>query len=276
MKLISYILLLAISSIAQDDFWSYCSRSYQSLYGFGQNTVEYFNDNVQLILNREENIKAEAKKDPLEHCVHKDVYGCVYKRKYLTNNFSDTLVIYFQGHWGGYRGVVPLNMRDKSIKHTINYYEIDKTYEKQLDPILISASSDAGFTVDEINAALKAASLPKNANIVLSSHSGGYVGLIKTLKYLDKKPYEFKIKKIIMLDNFYFSSYDSTLIKSFTDKGVECNGFLTEHNLSRYNQRFANQISNQDCLIDVKEDHFSTVNKCLFQYINNDHCDISN
>jgi hypothetical protein len=273
MKFTLFFLLFSFSAQAQD-IWGYCTRAGEALYSFGYSTAKILYDNTQIILSGEENLKAEAKKDHLEHCIHKDKYGCLYKRKYLYNYFSDTLIIYLRGHLPPYGGNVPDTYRDQSLREVIATYELHKTYDQLQDPMLISPSSDVGYTIDEINSAIKAASLPADANIILAAHSGGNVGLIKTLKYLGQKPYKFKVKKIIMLDNFYFSAEETPTIKKFISGGAECNGFLTVHNSARYNNRFQNQISSSDCTVDVKGDHYNTVNKCLVQYIKQDTCDV--
>jgi hypothetical protein len=77
---------------------------------------------------------------------------------------------------------VPKEARSASIEQVISAYGLDKTYEKQQDPLLISPSSDVAYTVDDIKNAIKAASLPENAFVILAAHSGGNVGLLQTLK----------------------------------------------------------------------------------------------
>ena len=129
--------------------------------------------------------------------------------------------------------------------------------------MLISSSSNVGFTIKEIENTIEAAGLPRDSKVILASHSGAYHGLDKTLKYLKRDSYDFRLVKIIMLDNFYFESSTTDLVKEYIDEGVECTGFLTAHNLERYKARFKTKISENVCPIQTKSNHFTAVNKCL-------------
>jgi hypothetical protein len=274
MKNVLILFVVFSFSASAQDLWSYCSQAANSISDLSQTFIGTLYNNVQTVLSGEENLKAEAKKAHLEHCIQKNEKGCLYKRKYLTNYFSYTLIIYFRGHWAAYGGVVPKDARSASIEQVISAYGLDKTYEKQQDPMLISPSSDVAYTVDDIKNAIKAASLPENAFVILAAHSGGNVGLLQTLKNLTNQDYKFSIQKISMLDNFYFDSKSTAIIKQFIIQGAECNGFLTLHNEERYKERFLKEIPPSDCNIDFKENHNTTVNKCLLQYISKNSCDI--
>ena len=217
------------------------------------------------------NRKIASYKDQLDNCVKKDIYGCLYMRQDDCNPNSDTLVIYLRGHWK-YKGYVPTHLRDQSLREVISTYELDKSYGRIQEPMLISSSSNVGFTVKEVDNVLAKAGLPINSNIIIAAHSGAYHGLDKTLKYFKKTKHFFKVKKIIMLDNFYFGTSTSSLIKEYVDAGAECNGFLTAHNQTRYNNRFKPYLNESECPIQKKKNHYTAVNKCLESYVKDNIC----
>ena len=211
----------------------------------------------------------QEKLGELKNCLDLNKYSCLYQKEKSTNS---TLVIYHRGHWASFKGDVPLDQRNNSLKQAIDFYELNKSHEQVESPFLISASSNIGFTIKEIESALLSANLAADSKVILASHSGGYVGLLKTLNYLKKSVYTFDISQIIMLDNFYFIKESTSLIKSFLDKGTKCSGYLTAHNSTRFKERFSSTVNSNQCSMKLKVNHNKGVNACLSDYIQTNDC----
>lgn len=207
----------------------------------------------------------------LSNCKVLNKNSCLY----LDNNITykdDTIVIYHRGFWGKYKGKVPTKLRKRSIKQALSKYDLNRSSDKLKIPFLVSTSSNVGFSIKEIESSIKKAKLKENAKVILASHSGGYLGLIKTLKNLKKGSYTFKIENIVMLDNFYFSSRSAGLLKEFFDKGVKCTGFYTEHNSKRLKSVLLKKVDSEVCSIEKRRGHNKSVNDCLVSYVNGEKC----
>jgi hypothetical protein len=203
------------------------------------------------------------------NCLDLNRYSCLYKKGETSNN---KLIIYHRGHWGDLGGNVPLDLRTRSLNQAINFYELGKSSQELEQTMLISSASIVGFTIKEIESALKKANLKKDSEVILVAHSGGYHGLLKTLNYLKKGFYNFKIKKIVMLDNFYFSKKSTEVIKEYFDQGVACSGFYTQHNEARLESRFLSSIDAETCKIEKRHAHNQSVNQCLVSYVLDKKC----
>lgn len=227
-----------------------------------QETIDVFHQTLNENLARQ-----------LKNCLVLDKNVCLYQ-----SNFSQVeknkLIIYFRGHWGEHRGEVPDSMRSSSLMQVINFYDLDKTANLLNQSFLITSSSHISFYADEIQGFLLEANFKEDSEVILVAHSGGYNGLFKTLKKFKNSelPYKFKLKKIILLDNFYFSESATNLYKEYFDQGVECSGFYTAHNEKRYQDRFLRKISKDVCPIEKRIEHNSSVNECLEKYVQGTSC----
>lgn len=208
----------------------------------------------------------------LANCKSLDKFSCLYMNSQIKTD-DNVLVIYHRGYWGKHKGNVPNNLRQKSIEQALSFYELDNASDKLKSPMLISTSSNVGFTVKEIESAIKKVRFEDNTKIILVAHSGGFEGLLKTLKYLKNEKYKFEIEKIVMLDNFYFNKGAASIFKEFMDKGVKCSGFLTKHNRERYKLRFKDVIAPNNCSVELRHGHNKSVNDCLAAYVKGDKCD---
>jgi hypothetical protein len=208
----------------------------------------------------------------LSDCKSLDKYSCLYQKSDVAYQ-NDAIVIYHRGFWGKHQGNVPIDLRQKSVEQALSFYDLGKSSEKLQKTMLISTSSNVGFTVKEIESAIRGVRLKENAKVILVSHSGGYLGLLKTLKYLKKDSYKFKIEKIVMLDNFYFNSSSSSIFKEYFDKGVKCTGFFTEHNSKRLKSRLLKSVGPGVCSIEKRRGHNKSVNQCLVGYVNGTKCE---
>lgn len=198
-----------------------------------------------------------------EYCNYFEHGFCVTRGSDIKN--SKAVLIYLRGHWN-YRGNVPTPELPNSIEQALNYYDLRKNQKKVNLPMIVSSSSHLSLNISK----LEELGVDDSKEIILASHSGGYLGLLYTLSNLKNSSY--KIKKIIMLDNFYFGKASTPLIKSYIDQGSECNGFYTQHNEARLEQRFLPEIPNELCPIQKKKYHNQDVNDCLAQYIQGESC----
>jgi hypothetical protein len=188
---------------------------------------------------------------------------CLMKDSDIKN--ANEVVIYLRGHWD-FRGYVPTPQWESSIEQVIPYYGLLASKNELGLPFLISSSSHLSFDTE----ILEGFGIDSSKELILASHSGGYHGLLNSLSKL--KNTDYKVKKIIMLDNFYFGAASTPLIKHFVDHGSECNGFYTQHNEERYTERFKSTLNYSLCPIQKKTQHNLTVNKCLTEYVLGESC----
>jgi hypothetical protein len=81
--------------------------------------------------------------------------------------------------------------------------------------------------------------------LTLSSHSGGFQGLVSLITTWDDS-LKSKVQKLNMDDNFYSSSMASTLKQAFSREKLIliCQGYYTAHAADRFNSNFGNFCPN--------------------------------
>lgn len=190
--------------------------------------------------------------------------ACYYVPAAAMNDPNPAVIVYFRGHTSAYGGIVPADQRVRSAQQAFTYYALGQNADALGMAILVTGSSDQAVPDTDIDA------LERTVNktfrrIILASHSGGYVGFKASL------PYNRKISRVVMLDNFYF---DSTLSKSVADVvsgGATCGGFHTPHTHASYEKDFKPYLT---CSIAMRreDEHNTAVNDCLDAFVDDRAC----
>jgi hypothetical protein len=173
------------------------------------------------------------------------------------------LLVYHRGWWNG-NGQIPPEQCDASAKQAFAFYQLDKAASAAGAVALVTCSSHLGVSPGDL-AALEKATDRKFSGTILAAHSGGYVGLGKTLDA------GVSTERIVMLDNFYLDQGLSKKIYSSVYGGAACTGFYTAHNKKGYETNFKPIVP---CDVDYHEDygHEGAVLKCLPTYVKKGSC----
>lgn len=162
--------------------------------------------------------------------------GCLLARE------SETLVVYFRGHVRGYPGHpgrVPQRFWAASARRVLTKNNYNLQRYKLKASLYATGSSHIGLSVDELLHLL----LETRADrLILAAHSGGYVGLHKTLNSLSVELKK-KVSGIWLLDNFYSpANTRKHLTRMFSGSFLRsrCLGYTTPHNHLRYQRYFKN------------------------------------
>ena len=194
-------------------------------------------------------------------CLEVRSTGCVY-----TPAAGDGgLLIYLRGWWGQYRGSVPARMRTVSARTIFREVGLQRVADRSGLTVLVTGSSDVAVLDADVKA-LERAARRKFSRVAVAAHSGGFVGLEATLQDLPA------IVRVVMLDDFYFDREPLTgLIAARVGSGAKCTGFVTTHNLDRWQKRFKPFV---ECPVDVfaDDEHTAAVGRCLGSYLDKTTC----
>ncbi len=193
--------------------------------------------------------------------------GCVYVPAKAAEDGSAPLMIYFRGWVKPWNGSVPVTERLKSSQTAFSSYGLDRAADAAGAVLLVTGSSDAAVLDADIDALEKQVGR-KISRLILSAHSGGYVGLNASL------PQKRAVARVIMLDDFYFNDGPDSLahrVALLVDKGAVCDGFYTPHNKDRWEQRFKPFLT---CPVEAfgPNDHDLKVKECLSGYATTGTC----
>lgn len=164
--------------------------------------------------------------------------GCLIKRD------GKRLILFFRGwvsphmanRYSGTRKAVGSKDWTKAAKDLIQEdLSLGKIPLKS--SLFVLGSAHIGLTQDEIFMLLETSGA---SEVVMAAHSGGYKGMRATILPM---PLEFwnNVTGIWMLDNFYSgASFANDLKRNFGENFLfeNCYGFLTDHNLARYNSSY--------------------------------------
>jgi hypothetical protein len=165
--------------------------------------------------------------------------GCLISRN------SEKLIIFFRGwvapnlakKYGGERGRLHEKSWTKSARDLA--FEDLRLFNIALNSSLfITGSSHVDLSSKELKKLLEESGAQE---IILASHSGGYVGMRTTILAMSGALKE-KVTGIWMLDNFYGGApFAQDLERNFGRQFLRqnCYGFLTEHNRARFNSSYA-------------------------------------
>jgi hypothetical protein len=173
------------------------------------------------------------------------------------------LLVYHRGWWNK-NGVIPPEQCDASAKQAFSFYQLDKAASAASAVVLVTCSSHLGVSPSDLTA-LEKETGRKFSGVILAAHSGGYVGLDKTLTA------GVTTERIVMLDNFYLGQDLSKKIYSSVYGGATCTGYYTAHNKKGYETNFKPIVP---CDVDYHEDygHEGAVAKCLPTYLKQGSC----
>jgi hypothetical protein len=175
------------------------------------------------------------------------------------------LLVYIRGWWGQYHGHVPAKLLTASARSVFKEAGLRKTADDRGLAVLVTGSSDVAVNETDVRAVERALGRPF-AFVWVAAHSGGYDGLTASLA--DLRP----AGRIVMLDDFYFPKAPlADMVRARALAGAKCTGFVTRHNLDRWNERFRPFVP---CPVDVfeNEDHTPAVARCLAAYLDKTTC----
>jgi len=190
--------------------------------------------------------------------------GCFYAPSSVSGD--TTLLVYLRGWYGRYKGSVPAAKRVESARQAFATYGLGTLADKKGLAVLVLGSSSAGVTPEDV-AELASESGLKFTKTILAAHSGGYVGLGKTLSA------GVPASRILMLDDFYDTSGGlAKKLQEAVSKGASCAGYHTAQNRDSWLKVYKPSVA---CSVDDMGDdshHDPTVARCLETYLTKPTC----
>jgi hypothetical protein len=177
------------------------------------------------------------------------------------------LLVYFRGHLEQ-NGSIPEAERLASARQAFKFYDLRKVADDNKLVVLVTGSSDVGITEADIDKVAAAAGV-RIGSRVLATHSGGNVGFFKSLPKLGP------VKRVVLLDTFYFGADMTKLVAGRIAGGTTCTGFVTPHNEARLKERFLPLVPEKDCpLTHFKSpsEHEEAAQRCLNAFVDRDTC----
>jgi hypothetical protein len=177
------------------------------------------------------------------------------------------LLIYLRGHHPAYKAAVPSGQFLASARQAFMAYGLGKTAREKQVVVLVTYRSGLGVTDEDV------ADLEKEANrtfarTILAAHSGGYVGLGRTLDS-GMAP-----SRVVMLDDFYGAGADGLpqKLQRLIAAGMRCSGFHTPHNKKNYETGYKRAIQCSIDAMDEDDQHNAAVGRCLAGYLDGRSC----
>lgn len=205
--------------------------------------------------------RAQIKEDA---CLPLAGVGCWYAPEGAPAN--SPLLVYLRGHHPRYKGDVPAAQALASSRQAFTGYDLGRIAAGKNMALLVTYRSDAAAT-PKVLAALAEASTRTFSSVVLASHSGGYVGLAKTLA-AGVAP-----TRVVMLDNFYGAGGGglAASLQRLISSGMACSGFRSPHNDDNYEKGYEKAVA---CAIDRRgaNEHNTGVGLCLAGYLDGRPC----
>ncbi len=177
------------------------------------------------------------------------------------------LLVYLRGHHPSLGANVPAGQWLASSRQAFGAYDLGRTASDKRVAVLVTYRSGLGVTEADL-AALAKESKRTFSTTILAAHSGGYVGLGRTLDA------GLSVSRVIMLDNFYGAGGDGLAqkLQRVISSGAGCAGFYTPHNKKNYDTGYKNAIH---CSIDglgSDAQHNPAVGRCLSGYLDGRSC----
>lgn len=175
------------------------------------------------------------------------------------------LLVYLRGHHSSFGPNVPAAQALASARQAFAAYELGKTASDKKLVVLVTYRSGLGVTPDDV-AAVASASKRTFPRTIAAAHSGGYVGLGKSLD-AGLAP-----ARVVMLDNFYDAGGLAARLQRLISAGTACSGFYTPHNKKNYDAGYKRAVA---CSIDGMTDnaqHNAAVGRCLGGYLDGRSC----
>jgi hypothetical protein len=203
---------------------------------------------------------------PTVGCVPLRPLGCLYVPASLGD--SPTLIIYYRGHLNGAPHVEGWPNVLRSASHAFAERGLSRSADASGMAALVTGSSDLGVTGAQLQAAEALAGV-HFGNIVLASHSGGFVGMEATMGS-SSFPME-RVRRVVMLDNFYSGGMLSP-IRRLTSAGADCSGYFTNWSDRSIMQTYSGVCSLEDRRTAGDDPHSASVNACLAHYVSGEAC----
>jgi hypothetical protein len=177
------------------------------------------------------------------------------------------LLVYLRGHHGVYGPDVPAGLWLTTSRQAFAAFDLGRIAAQKGVVVLVTYRSGLGVRPEDV-AALAAESKRTFPRTIVAAHSGGYVGLGRTLDS------GLSPARVVMLDDFYGAGVDGLAqkLQRAVSAGAACSGFYTPHNKKNYEAGFRRAVA---CSVDgLSSDslHDPAVNRCLAGYIDGRSC----
>lgn len=176
------------------------------------------------------------------------------------------LLVYLRGHHPTLGPNVPEGQWLASSRQAFSAYGLAKTAREKGVVVLVTYRSGLGVKPGDV-AAVAAESKRDFAKTILAAHSGGYVGLGKTLD-ADLTP-----ARVVMLDDFYGAGSDGLArkLQRAISLGAACSGFYTPHNRKNFETGYRGVACSVDAMGSDAQ-HNPAVGRCLGGYLDGRSC----
>lgn len=186
--------------------------------------------------------------------------GCWYAPEGLPADAP--LLIYLRGHHPSMGPNVPDEQYLSSSRQAFVHYELGKTAAEKKTAVLVTYRSGLAVSPAVVGA-VAAAAKRAFTKVTVAAHSGGYVGLLRSLE-AGLSPSGF-----VMLDNFYGKGGGglASRLQRLISSGARCSGFYTPHNKVNFEEGYKKSVS---CAVDdlgKDSQHNAGVNRCLAGYL---------
>lgn len=177
------------------------------------------------------------------------------------------VLVYLRGHHPSLGPNVPAAQALASSRQAFLAYGLGELAARRRLVVLVTYRSGLGVSPDDL-AALAKESGRAFSGTFLAAHSGGYVGLGRTLDAGTTA------SRVVMLDDFYGAGSDGLPMKlqRLISSGASCAGFHTPHNEKNFEKGYRRAIA---CSVDaLKSDdqHNAAVGRCLGGYLDGRSC----
>lgn len=176
------------------------------------------------------------------------------------------LLVYLRGHHGTYKADVPADQWLSSSRQAFSAYGLGKTAREKGVVVLVTYRSGLGVKAGDV-AAVAAESKRTFSKTILAAHSGGYVGLGRTLES------GLSPARVVMLDDFYGAGSDGLAkkLQHAISLGAACSGFYTPHNRKNYETGYRSVACTVDAMGSDAQ-HNPAVGRCLGGYLDGRSC----
>lgn len=202
---------------------------------------------------------------PGEDCLPLAGVGCWFAPKGAPADAP--LLVYLRGHHPGHGPNVPAAQCLASARQAFAAYELGRLAQEKGVVVLVTYRSGLGVTPGDLSA-LALEAKRSFSKTILAAHSGGYVGLGRTLDSGTTA------SRVVMLDDFYGAGADGLPLKlqRLISSGAGCSGFYTPHNEKNYLTGYKRSIQ---CSVDAlkgDDQHNAAVGRCLGGYLDGRSC----
>lgn len=200
-----------------------------------------------------------------EECLPLARVGCVYAPEGLSEDAP--LLVYLRGHHPTMRADVPPAQFLASSRQAFSAYGLGGVARAKGVTVLVTYRSGVGVSPDDVAAAGQALGR-RFSKVLLAAHSGGYVGLGRTLDLGTTAA------RVVMLDDFYGAGSDGlpAKLQKVIALGASCSGFYTPHNAKNYAAGYRKAIACDVDSFGSDDQHNAAVARCLGGYLDGRSC----